>query len=318
MADFGASSHVRPLDTERILRTLDAHGVEYVLIGGIACLMHGASRVTVDADVLAATERDNLVRLYDALGELEASVLVSDRRLAMEDGDPWEVEALRRGPEALGDAPAWHFTTDAGPLDLVFDAAGVGGYHEHLPGAEVRVVFGTSVKVAGLDDLICSKEALRRDKDTSVLSELRALRDRKDHGSAPVAGYSGTPLARKLGIAPGMTVALLGAPGGLLDLPDGVTRRRRAGGSADVVVAFFTGRAAVRSRLATLGRMVFPTGGLWIAWPKRASGMATDLTEDVIREVALPTGLVDNKVCAIDETWSALRLVWRVQHRRPR
>lgn len=166
-----------PLDTERILRTLDAHAVEYVLIGGIACLMHGASRVTVDADVVASTDGQNLVRLFEALGALGAAVLVSERRLAMEAGDPWEVESLRGGPGSLCQAPAWHFTTDAGPLDVVFEAAGVGSYHDHLPRAEVRQVFGTRVHVAGLDDLISSKEALLREKDASVLSELRALRD---------------------------------------------------------------------------------------------------------------------------------------------
>lgn len=183
MPDFGASSEVRPLDTERILRTLDAHGVDYVLIGGIACLMHGASRVTVDADLVAAADRANLGRLFDVLGDLRAAVLVSERRMAMEDGDPWEVESLRRGPDALVEAQTWHFTTDAGPLDIVFQAAGVGDYHDHLPRAEVLEVFGTQVRVAGLDDLISSKEALLREKDTSILSELHAIRrQRPDSG----------------------------------------------------------------------------------------------------------------------------------------
>ncbi|MGQ0742816.1 MAG: hypothetical protein ACT4OS_00455 [Acidimicrobiales bacterium] len=176
-ADFAASSVIHPLDTERILRTLDHHGVDYVLIGGIACLMHGASRVTVDADVVAAQDAANLARLCQALVELGAAVLVGEARMAMEAGDPWEVDLLRHGPTALAQAPAWHFTTEAGPLDLVFDAAGVGGYHDHLHRAEVRMVFGAPVKVAGLDDLISSKEALGRDKDASVLTELLALRD---------------------------------------------------------------------------------------------------------------------------------------------
>lgn len=176
LTDFDASSRVKPLDTERILRILDTHGVDYVLIGGIACLMHGASRVTVDADVVASIDTENLARLFDALRDLRASVLVSDSRMEMEDGDPWEVDSLRRGPEAFTEAEAWHFTTDAGPLDIVFDAAGVGGYHEHLPGAEVHEVFGTQVHVASLDDLISSKETLLRDKDAGILAELHALR----------------------------------------------------------------------------------------------------------------------------------------------
>ena len=131
-----------------------------------------------------------------------------------------------------------------------------------------------------------------------------------------MAGYSGTPLPRKLGIAEGTTLALIGAPAGVLAplreaLPDSVAVKRQARGSADVVVAFFTERRQFERRVDALGRMVFPAGGLWVAWPKRASGLATTMNEDVVRQVALPLGLVDNKVCAIDETWSGLRLVWR-------
>jgi hypothetical protein len=131
-----------------------------------------------------------------------------------------------------------------------------------------------------------------------------------------MAGYSGTPLAQKLGIRDGSVLVLLGEPAGVItDLPQGVTVRRRAQGHADVVVAFFVARAKFEQRIGALGRMVFPAGGLWIAWPKRSTGVATTMNEDVAREVALPSGLVDNKVCAIDETWSGLRLVWRREHR---
>jgi hypothetical protein len=131
-----------------------------------------------------------------------------------------------------------------------------------------------------------------------------------------VVGYSGTPLPRKLGIKEGTTLALVKAPAGIVtELPSGVVVKHQARGRADVVVAFFTRRAELERRLAGLGRMIFPAGGLWIAWPKRASGVDTDITEDVVREVALPPGLVDNKVCAIDETWSGLRVVWRLEHR---
>jgi hypothetical protein len=131
------------------------------------------------------------------------------------------------------------------------------------------------------------------------------------------AGYSGTPLPRKLGIKPGHRVALLGAPAGfaLDDLPDGVRIVRRAGGTADVIVSFHTARADLERRLDALRAMMPPAGGLWIAWPKRAAKVETDMTEDVVREVALPTGLVDNKVCAIDATWSGLRLVIRLRDR---
>jgi hypothetical protein len=133
-------------------------------------------------------------------------------------------------------------------------------------------------------------------------------------------GYSGTPLPRKLGIKPGHRVALLGAPDGfegetLGELPGGVRVARRAGGKADVIVSFHTERAELERRLPALRALMEPAAGLWIAWPKKASKLETDITEDVLREIALPTGLVDNKVCAIDETWSGLRLVIRLEHR---
>jgi hypothetical protein len=135
-----------------------------------------------------------------------------------------------------------------------------------------------------------------------------------------VAGYSGTPLVRKLGIAQDGRVAFPGAPAefaaALGELPDRVVIKRRTVPPLDVVVAFFDRRAAIERRFERLAEAVYPDGGLWIAWPKRASGIATDVTEDVVREIALAAGLVDNKVCAIDGTWSGLRLVHRVENRR--
>ena len=132
-------------------------------------------------------------------------------------------------------------------------------------------------------------------------------------------GYSGTPLPRKLGIKEGQRLAFSGAPEGfdrtLGALPDGATVKRRARGPLDVVVAFFTRRAELERRFRRLAAAMERGGSLWIAWPKRASGVATDLTEDVIREIALVNGLVDTKVCAIDETWSGLRLVYRLRDR---
>ncbi len=134
-----------------------------------------------------------------------------------------------------------------------------------------------------------------------------------------MAGYSGTPLAKKLGITAGNTVALLGAPGGFGDLvaplPEGVEVRSRLGGHTDVVVLFAPRRAALERRLGALKRAIHSAGSLWVAWPKKSSGVFTDMTEDVVREVGLPEGLVDNKVCAIDETWSGLRLVYRLVNR---
>lgn len=136
-----------------------------------------------------------------------------------------------------------------------------------------------------------------------------------------MAGYSGTPLPQKLGIKSGSRLALLGAPADfartLAELPPGVKALSfgRAKGPFDVLVAFFDSEAAFKRLLPKLHAALVPSGGLWIAWPKRASGVETDMTEHVVRQHALPRGLVDNKVCAIDATWSGLRLVVRVVHR---
>jgi hypothetical protein len=132
-----------------------------------------------------------------------------------------------------------------------------------------------------------------------------------------MAGYSGTPLAKKLGIKEGSRLAVLGAPEGfeIDDLPGGVDARTTARGVSDVIVSFHTVRTDLSRRLPTLMRALDVDGGLWVCWPKRASGMATDITEDGVREVALPTGLVDVKVCAVDDTWSGLRLCLRKELR---
>jgi hypothetical protein len=141
------------------------------------------------------------------------------------------------------------------------------------------------------------------------------------------AGYSGTPLPKKLAIKAGDRVALLREPNGfretLGELPGGakvttrasVPRNSPSGGTLDVMVAFFTRRAELEKRLPKLMDALDVDGGLWISWPKRSSGVETDITEDTLREVGLPLGLVDNKVCAIDETWSGLRLVFRRENR---
>lgn len=134
-----------------------------------------------------------------------------------------------------------------------------------------------------------------------------------------MAGYSGTPLPKKLGIKEEHRVAVLGGPDGFEDLleplPGHVSLRAAARGTNDVVISFHTSRAHFERRLPVVVRAMDIDGGLWIAWPKKASGVTTDMTEDVVREVALPLGLVDNKVCAIDEIWSGLRVVWRSELR---
>ena len=97
-------------------------------------------------------------------------------------------------------------------------------------------------------------------------------------------------------------------------LPDGV-RAVRLLGPADVVLFFTTSRAALARRLDALGRAVFPDGALWVCWPKKAAKVPTDMTEDVVRDVVLPHGLVDVKVCAVDAVWSGLKVVWRTERR---
>jgi hypothetical protein len=135
------------------------------------------------------------------------------------------------------------------------------------------------------------------------------------------AGYAGTPLARKLGIGEGDEVALIGAPERFEDtlgeLPDVASLHTDLADDAryDVIVAFITQRSELEAELPRLRIRMAPACGLWIAWPKRASSVPSDVTDQVIRDVVLPTGLVDNKVCAIDETWSGLRLVIRKQNR---
>jgi hypothetical protein len=132
------------------------------------------------------------------------------------------------------------------------------------------------------------------------------------------AGYSGTPLPRKLGFRPGTTAVFLDAPDhleALLGELEGVTVKRALRGHADIVLCFVARRRDLERRAAKLREAVAPDGMVWVCWPKRASRLPTDMTEDVVREVLLPTGLVDTKVAAIDETWSGLKLVVRKELR---
>jgi hypothetical protein len=137
----------------------------------------------------------------------------------------------------------------------------------------------------------------------------------------PAQTDSSAPLARKLGIGEGDEVALIGAPEWLEDIlravPDvaSVHTDLAEDERYDVIVAFVTRRAELESELPRLRARMAPACGLWIAWPKRSARLPTDMTDEVVREVVLPTGLVDNKVCAIDDTWSGLRLVIRRQLR---
>lgn len=134
-----------------------------------------------------------------------------------------------------------------------------------------------------------------------------------------MAGYSRTPLAQKLGIKPGQKVATIGAPAGyeelLTPLPEGVSFTTRIAAEAPFIHLFVKERRTLEKELKRLRRLVANTGILWVSWPKKSSGVATDITEDVIRDVCLPLGFVDVKVCAVDETWSGLKLMIRRENR---
>ena len=132
-------------------------------------------------------------------------------------------------------------------------------------------------------------------------------------------GYSGRPQAAKLGLRPGQRVHLHHPPAGwdLADPPDGLIDAGEDG-PADLIIAFFSAAIDIAGELGGLARRIYPAGALWLAWPRRAAGHRSDITDTVIREHALPIGLVDVKVAAIDDDWSGLRLVWRAGNRQNR
>ena len=131
------------------------------------------------------------------------------------------------------------------------------------------------------------------------------------------AGYSGTPLPRKLGMRAGHRVAFPGAPDGFADRfgNEAVEVRAQLRHPLDVIVLFATTAAELRRRFPAAKKALAWNGGLWVAWPKKASGVSTDLAFEVVQPIGLDAGLVDNKVCAIDEVWSGLRFVYRVKDR---
>jgi hypothetical protein len=134
-----------------------------------------------------------------------------------------------------------------------------------------------------------------------------------------MSGYSGTPLAKKLGIAAGCRLYLAAAPANyaalVAPLPEGVRTVSRIGADTDLIHLFVTRRAELARALGASLRAMRADAILWVSWPKKSSGLASEITEDVVRELALPLGLVDIKVCAVDETWSGLKLVVRKSER---
>jgi hypothetical protein len=135
-----------------------------------------------------------------------------------------------------------------------------------------------------------------------------------------MAGYSGTPLPQKLGIKPGTIVVLIDAPDNyrklLGQIPSGVNFATRPVGNTKFIHLFVKERPALQIQLQTLRQKIAEDAALWVSWPKKSSGVPTDVTEDVIRAVALPLGFVDIKVCAVDDTWSGLKLMIRRENRK--
>ena len=134
-----------------------------------------------------------------------------------------------------------------------------------------------------------------------------------------MAGYSGTPLPKKLGIKEGSRIALINAPkdfeSELGELPDNVEFIKRPSKSLDIILLFVLTERALTRDFAKLAARIPANGMIWIAWPKKSSGVTTDLSEQRVREIGLNAGLVDVKVCAIDETWSGLKFVYRLKDR---
>jgi hypothetical protein len=135
-----------------------------------------------------------------------------------------------------------------------------------------------------------------------------------------MAGYSGTPLLQKLGIKPCLAVVTINSPTNyrrlLGTIPEGVTFSDRLKSDLSFVHVFIQKRSELEQRLSAIRGKIADTGTVWVSWPKRSSGVPTDVTEDVVRAVALPLGFVDVKVCAIDETWSGLKLMVRRSNRK--
>lgn len=174
------SASQRPLDTEAIIAALGAQRVRFVVIGGIAAVLHGWSGATADFDIVPEETTRNLNALGRALRALGAVPYADPARADLaSSGKPPEADDFGYTAEGLLRHRVWHLTSAAGSIDIRFSAEGVGGYAEHRPGAGSREVFGISVSVASLDDIITSKRAVARAKDLRMLPELYELRDQR-------------------------------------------------------------------------------------------------------------------------------------------
>jgi hypothetical protein len=133
-----------------------------------------------------------------------------------------------------------------------------------------------------------------------------------------MAGYSGTPLVKKLGIKPGFNIAFVNAPSGFaneLDLPSDVKINSRSARPLDFAQLFVKSEKELKAKFAEYAKRLNPSGMLWVSWPKKSSGVKTDVSEDTVRAIGLAAGLVDVKICAVDEVWSGLKFVFRLQDR---
>jgi len=133
-----------------------------------------------------------------------------------------------------------------------------------------------------------------------------------------MAGYSGTPLVKKLGIKPGFNIAFISAPSGYaneLDLPPDVTINSRSGKPLDFAQLFVKSEKELKEKFSESAKRLHAAGMLWVSWPKKSSGVTTDLSENIVRDIGLAAGLVDIKICAVDEVWSGLKFVFRLQDR---
>lgn len=172
------SSELRPLDTEMIFQAFEDEGVQYVVVGGIAAVLHRWSGATADLDIVPAGGSANLDRLGRALRSLDAVVYADpERNDLFADGKPPEADDFGYTAEGLRRHRVWHLTSDSGPIDLSFQIDGVGDYETLRSKAEPRAVFGLRVMIASLDHVIASKRAVARPKDLRVLPELEELRN---------------------------------------------------------------------------------------------------------------------------------------------
>jgi CheY-like chemotaxis protein len=247
------------------------------------------------------------------------------------------------GPEADRLRAAGH-TVDAGPIEAAAlkglraappDAVVIDLGHGFSTGRDVAIWLRQAKSTRGVPIVFLDGEAEKVERLRTQLPDatfaarsrlLSALRSALAHPPAdPVrpasalAGYAGTPLPKKLGIKPGATLALLGAPDGFVErtlgpLPVGVTVRADLRKPPDLIVWFARSLAEVERRIETLSAKV-GRDGLWIAWPKQASGVSTDLKEPDVRRIGLAHGLVDYKICAIDATWSGLKFARRSERK---